>query len=316
MSFVRTVLGDIRPEDLGVCYAHEHVIIDPSVATESDPSFLLDDVDLAVQELRAAYAVGVRAMIDTMPGGAGRNAHKLAQVSRASGVHIVCPTGLHLAKYYRADDPLLALNVDALANWFIEEITEGVADALPSESEYRPCAGVIKIASGLDKFSDLERKAFAAAAIAHRETCCPIITHTDQGTAAMEQIDLLEAAGVDLSRLTLSHTDRLPNSAVHRALLRRGVKLEYDSCFRWKAHEENHSLRLLIELAAEFPEQLMLGMDAARRGYLMAYSGSPGLQYLAIDFRRQLEKQGVKGSLIRAFFIGNPAKAFSFAGSP
>ena len=27
---IRTVLGDIEPKDLGVCYAHEHLIIDPS----------------------------------------------------------------------------------------------------------------------------------------------------------------------------------------------------------------------------------------------------------------------------------------------
>ena len=33
MSFVRTVLGDIDPADLGVCSAHEHVIIDRSFTT-------------------------------------------------------------------------------------------------------------------------------------------------------------------------------------------------------------------------------------------------------------------------------------------
>ena len=40
MSFVRTVLGDIAPEDLGVCYAHEHIIIDPSFTTVMEPGFL------------------------------------------------------------------------------------------------------------------------------------------------------------------------------------------------------------------------------------------------------------------------------------
>ena len=37
MSFIRTVLGDIAPAQLGKCYAHEHVIIDKSYITRGDP---------------------------------------------------------------------------------------------------------------------------------------------------------------------------------------------------------------------------------------------------------------------------------------
>ena len=33
MSFIRTVLGDIAPDALGRCYAHEHLIIDRSYTT-------------------------------------------------------------------------------------------------------------------------------------------------------------------------------------------------------------------------------------------------------------------------------------------
>ena len=29
MTFVRTVTGDIEPAELGVTYAHEHLVIDP-----------------------------------------------------------------------------------------------------------------------------------------------------------------------------------------------------------------------------------------------------------------------------------------------
>jgi phosphotriesterase-related protein len=307
MPFIRTILGDIAPEHLGVCYAHEHVIIDPSLATKNEPDFLLDDVDRAVEELRAAYSVGVRAMIDTMPGGAGRNAIKLTRVSRESRVHIICPTGMHLAKYYRSDDPLLALDANALAAWFVREISEGMTEA----PQHR--AGVIKVASGPARLSEQEKKVFAATAVAHRETGCPIITHTEQGTAGMEQVDLFEAAGVDLTRLTLSHTDRLPDIALHRALLRRGVKLEYDSCFRWKPDDGNPSLALMLELVPEFPTQLMLGMDAARRRYWQSYGGAPGLSFLYTTFAQQLRDNGLSSSQVAGLFLANPAKAFSFA---
>ncbi|HLL88120.1 MAG TPA: hypothetical protein VK324_02340, partial [Tepidisphaeraceae bacterium] len=100
MSFVRTILGDIDAREMGVCYAHEHIVIDASYPTEKEPDFLLADVDRIAAELRDLHMAGVRAVIDSMPGGgAGRNALKLAEISRRSGLHIVCPTGLHLAKY-------------------------------------------------------------------------------------------------------------------------------------------------------------------------------------------------------------------------
>lgn len=308
MAFVRTVLGDVPAAALGVCYAHEHIIIDRSLATEEDPTFLIDDVEKAVEELREIYNLGVRAMIDTMPGRAGRNAAKLARVSAASGVQIVCPTGMHLAKYYRPDDPLMSLDVRGLADCFIEEITQGVRDDVPAP---KPQAGVIKIASSLDALTPHEHKVFAAAAMAHHATGCPIITHTEQGTAAAEQVDVLERAGVNLAKVTLSHTDRRPDVAMHRSLLKRGVNLEYDSCFRWKAGQGNPSLDLIRELVNDFPCQLMLGMDAARRGYWRSYGGSPGLRFLVSDFWSQTEAAGVEASLIERMFRQNPANAFS-----
>lgn len=67
MSFIRTVLGDIAPEELGVCYAHEHLIIDPSFATDQNPDFLLDSVENGVAELKELKALGVGACVDSMP---------------------------------------------------------------------------------------------------------------------------------------------------------------------------------------------------------------------------------------------------------
>src|SRR4051812_33952670 len=94
LMFVRTVLGDIAPASLGVCYAHEHVIIDPGYSTQIYPEFLIDSVENAAAELADFYRAFGRAMIDTIPCGGGRNISKLVEVSRRSGVHIVCPTGL------------------------------------------------------------------------------------------------------------------------------------------------------------------------------------------------------------------------------
>lgn len=325
MSFIRTVLGDIAPEQLGVCYAHEHIIIDPGYLTEKFPDFRLDSVELAAAELAQFKADGGDAMIDSMPTG-GRNAAKLAEVSRRSSVHIVCPTGLHLRKYYPEGHWGNRLSAGELAELFIGEITESidandlsgpVLKRLPQLAPWSRAgystgqAGLIKIASGLDRIDDRERRIFEAAAIAHRQTGCPILTHTEQGTAALEQVELLRAMGVDLAHVTLSHTDRKPDVAYHRDILQSGVRVEFDSAFRWK--EGNPTLDLLIALAPDFPDQLMLGMDAARRGYWKQYGGKPGMSFLLTDFRPQLRKAGLTEDLLKKIFVSTPASAFRFS---
>jgi phosphotriesterase-related protein len=315
MTFIRTVLGDIAPEAAGVCYAHEHVIIDPSYVTERYPEFELASVELASRELAEFYDAGGGAMVDSMPCDCGRNALKLAEVSRRTGVHIVCPTGLHLEKYYPKGHWSERLGAEELAELFIADIETGVDDrdyGGPGIRRTQHRAGVIKVAGGKDRLSDRQVKHFTAASIAARRTGSPILTHTEEGTAALEQASLLIDGGVDPVHIVLSHTDRRPNVAYHRAILRTGVRLEYDSAFRWKG-VPNHTTNLIIELASEFPDQLMLGMDAARNAYWKSYGGGPGLTFLIADYSEQLAAAGVAKALLRKIFVDNPARAYAFA---
>lgn len=310
MSFVRTVLGDIAPNQLGVCYAHEHIIIDPGYMTEKFPDFRLDSVEIAASELSRFKADGGSAMIDSMPTG-GRNAAKLAEVSQHSGVHIICPTGLHLQKYYPAGHWGGRMAVEELAGIFCGEIEDGIdANDLsgPELKRLTHRAGLIKVASGLNEINAHERRVFEAAAIAHQRTGCPILTHTEQGTAAIEQVECLKKLGVALDKVTLSHADRKPDIIYHRDILQSGVNVEFDSAFRWKSDQGNPTRDLLLALLPNFPDQIMLGMDAARRSYWKGYGGGPGMSYLLTDFTRELPED-----FRRRIFVSTPAKAFSFA---
>jgi 5-phospho-D-xylono-1,4-lactonase len=314
MPFIRTVLGDIAPEEFGVCYAHEHIIIEACYVTEKAPDFQIDAVENAVAELKEFCAAGGRALVDSMPCDCGRSVQKLAQVSQTSGAHIVCPTGLHLQKYYPPNHWGTRLDEDELAALFVADIEDGIdandyGGPLLQRTSHR--AGVIKIAGGRDRLSPHERKLFLAGAQAHLKTGCPILTHTEEGTAAVEQVEILRDAGADLSHVVLSHTDRLPDLIYHRELLQSGVNLEYDSAFRWKG-EKNPTLDLLQQLAPEFPHQLMLGMDAARRSYWKSYGGAPGLAFLLTTFLPQLRAAGLSEKLIENIFVHNPARVYAF----
>ena len=102
MSFVRTVLGDIPPHEMGLTYSHEHMVIEESFPTLANPDFVLNDTDRITAELKEFYQHGGRTLVDTMPANCGRNVLKLATVSRNSNVNIIAPTGIHLEKYYLA----------------------------------------------------------------------------------------------------------------------------------------------------------------------------------------------------------------------
>jgi phosphotriesterase-related protein len=317
VTFIRTVLGDIEPGELGVTYAHEHLVIDGGGPVELNPDFLLADVELAVAEVGGAHALGLRAVVDAMPCDAGRNVRKLAEISRRTGVHVIAPTGLHLARFYGEGHWSARLDADALAELFVADIVEGIDEhdyhAPPvRRTEHR--AGVIKVAGSLDHLTPLEEKVFAAAAAAHGETGCPILTHCQDGTAALEQVATLGRGGVAPDHIVLSHTDKVVDRGYHRAILETGAYVEYDQAFRWPSSEDNGTLTLLGWMLEDgHGDRLMLGMDAARQGYWTAYGGSPGMTYLLGPFATAMAERGIDPAQQHAFFVDNPARAFAFA---
>jgi predicted metal-dependent phosphotriesterase family hydrolase len=58
---------------------------------------------------------------------------------------------------------------------------------------------------------------------------------------------------------------------------------------------------------------LMLGLDAARRGYWTAYGGSPGWVFLLGEFADAMHARGIHAEDQREIFVSNPARAFAFA---
>jgi predicted metal-dependent phosphotriesterase family hydrolase len=320
MPFLRTVLGDIEASQAGICYAHEHLIIDPSFTTYRYPDFLLDSVERACVDVAEFHAAGGRTLVDSMPCGGGRNPAKLAEICRITGVNIVCPTGLHLAKYYAPGHWGERLNAEELANLFIVDIEQGIDSADyngPEISRTPHRAGVVKVATGQKSPSARERKAFEAAAIAHQQAGAPILTHTEQGAGALEQVRLFEEFGVPLRHVVISHTDRAPDRAYHQEILSTGVILEYDSAFRWGPEAGNPTLDLVVAMvAAGFGQQIVLGMDAARRKYWKAYGGTPGLAFLLRDFVPRLIEAGLTNADIKKIFVSNPAKCYAFRSLP
>ncbi|HEY6057656.1 MAG TPA: hypothetical protein VIV06_06450 [Candidatus Limnocylindrales bacterium] len=316
MTFVRTVLGDIDPAELGACDAHEHLVIDGGRPVELEPDFLLADVGKAIVELDEARAAGLRSVVDAMPCDAGRNVRKLAEISRCTGIHVIAPTGLHLSGYYDDLHWCRSASVEELTGLFISDVRDGIDERdysgpLVRRTEHR--AGVIKVAGSRDGLSALEQKVFEAAAAAHVATGVPILTHATDGLAGPEQVRFLVERGVDAAHVVVSHVDKVVDEGYQRELLATGATLEYDQSFRWPAAAPNGTLDLLEALVPDFPDQFVLGMDAARQKYWRAYGGRPGLAFLLGEFSDRLEERGIDLAMRTRIFVSTPARVFSFA---
>ena len=316
MPFVRTVLGDIEPAELGVTYAHEHLIIDGGRPVELFPDFLLADVDRLATELGEAATAGLRTAIDAMPADCGRNPSKLAELSRRSGVHIVAATGLHHERFYVPAHWSLRTSEDELADLFAADVTDGIDERDYSGPIVRRTAvraGIVKVAGSEGGPSARDLPIFRAAAAAHRRTGVPVHTHCEAGTGALEQIRVLTDAGVPAERISLSHLDKVVDPGYHREVLATGVFAVYDQTYRWGDRQNGTILLLESAVADDRGGQVMLGMDAARQAYLRAYGGQPGLGYLLGAFSDELEARGLGPEIRHRFFVDNPARAFAFA---
>jgi 5-phospho-D-xylono-1,4-lactonase len=316
VTFVRTVLGDIDPSQLGVTYAHEHLIIDGGRPVLLEPDFDLSDVDAMVTEVGAAIELGLGALVDAMPCDAGRNALKLAELSRRTGAHVIAPTGLHHDRYYGPAHWSHRLRVDELAGLFVADIAAGIdandySGPVVERTSFR--AGVVKVAGSEGGLSDRDRRVFEAAAQAHGRTGAPILTHCERGTGALEQVRCLADHGVMPEHVTLSHVDKVVDHGYHRDIAATGATVEYDGSFRW-GDDSNGTLQLLAWMAEDgLLGQVVLGMDAARRGYYAVYGGAPGLTWLLGGFSAAMDERGLGPDVRRRLFVENPARVFAFA---
>ncbi|WBO68010.1 phosphotriesterase family protein [Streptomyces camelliae] len=298
MSRVRTVLGDLPPEELGVCDAHDHLFL----SSPRFPGQELDDTVAARAELTAFRAVGGAAVVQWTPHGMGRRAADLPELSRATGVRLVCATGLHQAAHY---DPELLdqLRGAGLAELFVAELTEGIGTTGVR-------AGLIKVAGGFHALDAHTRWTMKAAAEAHHATGAPIAVHLELGTGALDVLDLLcGESGVPGDRVILGHLNRSPDPVVQREAAASGCWLAFDGPSRahhatdWRMPE---AVRALAE--AGFADRLLLGGDTVLAG-ARSVDGGPGMPYLLRRTRPRLEAE-LGAELVDRILTEHPGRAF------
>ncbi len=136
-------------------------------------------------------------MVDATTLDLGRDVNVLAEVSRKSGVNIICCAGWWTEKLRF----LSGVSIDSLAKGFAREITHGIGD-----TGIR--AGILKGASDKAGVLPEEERILRAVARAHHMTGAPIMLHSySPGQVGRRQIAVLKEEGVPLDRVKMDHSN-------------------------------------------------------------------------------------------------------------
>jgi phosphotriesterase-related protein len=323
-AIIRTVLKDLPPEALsgGATLFHEHLSLAPDFmpkwmalaraqnpqaktgppppppqAAPSNRPFFMRDAELMAEELRAASKEGVACIVDGGHPDMGRDLDFLKKLSTLSGMPIVAGCGYYSEPFYPPE----------IAGMAEEQITQ----ELVRQARTQPVGAFGEIGSWGD-ITDLERKVFRAVGKAHLQTNLPIFTHTGiPGRSAMEQLDILEAAGVKPQRIVIGHVGNLvdPKVEVHKALCKRGAFIGFD---RQGGPGDARQVPMVAALIdAGYAGNLLFSSDLSTANQLKN-NGGTGYAKTVTVFVPKLREAGVNEDTLHGILVDNPRRFLAF----
>ena len=285
----------------GYTWVHEHLHIDLS-GFKNNLDCRLDQYDLICQEMKDLRALGVSNIIEMTNRYMGRNPQFMLDLMRDTGINVVACTGYYQDAFF--PEHVAAHSVEQLAQEMVDEIVIGI-----DGTELK--AGIIaEIGSSEGVITPLEEKVFIAAARAHIETGRPISTHTSFSTMGVEQLVLLQAHGVDLSRVTVGHCDLKDNLDNILRMIDLGAYVQFDTIGKNNYYPDEKRIGMLHELRNRgLLNRVMLSMDITRRSHLKANGGN-GYDYLLTTFIPQLRQSGFSQADVDTMLRDNPSQFF------
>ncbi|QCD00028.1 phosphotriesterase-related protein [Citrobacter portucalensis] len=285
----------------GYTWVHEHLHIDLS-GFKNNLDCRLDQYDLICQEMKDLRALGVSNIIEMTNRYMGRNPQFMLDLMRETGINVVACTGYYQDAFF--PEHIAARSVEQLAQEMVDEIVIGI-----DGTELK--AGIIaEIGSSEGVITPLEEKVFIAAARAHIETGRPISTHTSFSTMGVEQLVLLQAHGVDLSRVTVGHCDLKDNLDNILRMIDLGAYVQFDTIGKNNYYPDEKRIGMLHELRNRgLLNRVMLSMDITRRSHLKANGGN-GYDYLLTTFIPQLRQSGFSQADVDTMLRDNPSQFF------
>jgi phosphotriesterase-related protein len=329
-AIIRTVLKDLPPEALagGATLFHEHMSLapdfmprwialarstlpglfpgNPAAGRGAPPApppqpYFMQDAELMTEEMSAAAKDGVACMVDQGHPDMGRDLEFLKRISTQSGLPIVAGCGYYTQPFYPPE----------IAVWSEDQI----ARELIRQAKAQPI-GVIGEIGTWDEATADERKVFRAVAKAHRATNLAVVTHTNFGKGGIEQLDLLESAGVKPSRVAIGHLGGLNDTAatVPKAIAKRGAFVGFD---RQGGSGDGMQVKMVMAmLDAGYADNLLFSSDFSLGGSQLKRNGGPGYAKTLTVFVPKLRVAGIDEKTLHAILIDNPRRLLAFVPKP
>lgn len=302
MGVVQTVLGPIDGSQLGITRMHEHLLIDVEWIQPRFTYDVLDDEQLAIEELGAYAAGGGSSLVDLTVPDTRRDPDALARISAATGVHIVMGCGWYREPYYPPE--IDHLPVRELARRLRVEIEEGVGEA-----RIRP--GIVgEIGSHKGVVTAKEERVFRAAARAARDSGLALETHSVGDRVGLEHLEILREEGLDAGRVIIGHSDTFLHLDYHLAIVRAGATVSFDQIGMYprSAWWSAKLAGIIAALwAAGFGDRIVLATDVCKKAHLRAFDG-PGYGYLLDTYVPCLRERGVTQDQLDQMLVATPRR--------
>lgn len=330
-----TVTGRAPIAELGRVMLHEHLLsLLPGPWTNGRG--IDDGIAAAVRALSGLRERGIGTVVDLSPYGVvgrdpdGANTRLLVRIAEETGLRIVSGTAVYLESY--APGWALDASEAQLTERFVSDALTGIGDTGVRAGIYG------EQATSLGRITPFESRVLRAMAAAHRETGLAIMTHTTHGTMAIDQIELLEAAGADLDRVVIGHIDTQLDPGLARRVIEAGARIGIDTIGKqnWdfflgpepdQRDEGEYAKRsffrsdagradLVADLVADgFASRIVLAQDLTGAEVWMNRPtlGQWGYSYLDQVFLPLLRDRGVTEAQIDQMLVDTPARLLETA---
>ncbi len=301
---VQTVAGPIAPGQMGLTFSHEHVLVDFIGADQVSPDrYNADEAfEKVLPYLKELKQLGAQTFVECTPNYLGRDVKLLERLAEASGLQILTNTGLYGARDgIFLPDFVAKESPQQLAQRWVDEYENGI-----DGTGIRP--GFIKIGVNNGPLVDYDQKLVEAAALTHRETGLTIAAHTGDAAAALEELQIVQDAGVHPSAFIWVHAQGKGHEN-HVKAAKQGAWIELDGVSESSYVDHARQAKAIKE--AGFLEQVLVSCDAG-----WYHVGEPdGGQYrshavLLEKFVPELKNQGFTETEVDQLLIKNPAQAF------
>jgi len=322
MTTIQSVSGPLEPQQLGRVLMHEHVFI-------LDPDFLINYPELdgfdearhvpdAIVRLNELKSGGIDTIVDLTVLGIGRNIARIQTVQAETDLQILVATGLYTFNEVPHVVQIRGLSYPGgaaalLTEMFVADITEGIAGTGVR-------AAILKCATDQQGVTPDVELVLRAVARAQRATGVPISTHTHAlSKRGLEQQDVFESEGVDLSRVVIGHSGDTTDLGYLEEIMRRGSFIGMDRFGIDPILSFDDRVATVATLCERgHADQMVLSHDAAcfidLSPNIRAHLPNSHYLHISRDVIPALEKHGVSQDQIDQMLITNPRRIFDHPG--